>query len=393
MARKEEEPKQSLINPKNQQGKSGPVEVETNGTSGNAIIFSPRFKSVAAMAGWDEESLLIASLVVDDTPERDFKHKKRSVLDSHTPITNSSRRKRRAQRRSPISIPVAVLDLDDAEETAKDESGKEKKVEVKIVANKEKETREDKMAESSGGSCPPSSELPCLDKLREELSCAICLEICFEPSTTPCGHSFCKKCLRSAADKCGKRCPKCRQLISNSRSCTVNTVLWNTIQLLFPQEVEARKAVGASNGRETARQSPGKAVYNTRNVQSRRASGVSSSSSSSSSREMTMRRRRVILTQDEEDEAEHWNPEQGADRSIRFIRASSREMNARSSSRRIPSQDEDAALALRLQREEFMDAFRGTPDESSSSWISSARANMRAMASRATNHRFTRHMS
>ncbi|KAI4330426.1 hypothetical protein MLD38_028716 [Melastoma candidum] len=41
------------------------------------------------------------------------------------------------------------------------------------------------------------------------------LEICFEPSTTPCGHSFCRKCLRSVADKCGKRCPKCRQLISN----------------------------------------------------------------------------------------------------------------------------------------------------------------------------------
>ncbi|KAM1075748.1 hypothetical protein PS2_023084 [Malus domestica] len=389
MARKEEEPKQSPINPKNQQREPDPVEVEISGTSGNAIIFSPRFKSVAAMAGWDEESLLVASLVVDDTPERDFKHKKRSVLDSKTPPTNSSRRKRRAPRKSPISIPVAVLDLDDAEETAKDEGGKEKKVELEIFANKDKETREDKMAESSGGSCPPSSNLPCLDKLREELSCAICLEICFEPSTTPCGHSFCKKCLRSAADKCGKRCPKCRQLISNSRSCTVNTVLWNTIQLLFPQEVEARKAVGASNGRETDRQSPGKAVYNARNAQSRRASGVSSTSSS---REMTMRRRRVILSQDEEDEAEHRNQEQTADRSIRFLRASSREMYLRSSSRRISSQDEDAALVLRLQREEFMEAFRGTPDQSSSSLISSARANMRALASRATNHRLTRHM-
>jgi hypothetical protein len=28
----------------------------------------------------------------------------------------------------------------------------------------------------------------------------------------------------------------------------VNTVLWNTIQLLFPQEVEARKAAGAGAG-------------------------------------------------------------------------------------------------------------------------------------------------
>ncbi|KAI3673532.1 hypothetical protein L6452_39655 [Arctium lappa] len=63
---------------------------------------------------------------------------------------------------------------------------------------------------------------------------------------------FCKKCLRSTADRCGKRCPKCRQLISNGRSCTVNTVLWNTIQLLFPQEIEARKVVaGGSNTKES----------------------------------------------------------------------------------------------------------------------------------------------
>ncbi|VVB12669.1 unnamed protein product [Arabis nemorensis] len=32
----------------------------------------------------------------------------------------------------------------------------------------------------------------------------ICLEICFESSTTTYGRSFCKKCLRSAADKCLK---------------------------------------------------------------------------------------------------------------------------------------------------------------------------------------------
>ncbi|GAB2230482.1 hypothetical protein Droror1_Dr00014750 [Drosera rotundifolia] len=51
---------------------------------------------------------------------------------------------------------------------------------------------------------------------------------------------FCK-CLRSAADRCGQRCPKRRQQISKIRSCTINTVLWNTIQLLFPGEVEARK--------------------------------------------------------------------------------------------------------------------------------------------------------
>ncbi|PQP97116.1 glycosyltransferase family 92 protein [Prunus yedoensis var. nudiflora] len=333
MARQEEEPKQSPRDPKVRVRESAdPVKVVSNGTSGDSSMFSPRFKSVAAMAGWDEESLLIASLVVDDTPERQVKYKKRSDLHFKTPPTNSSRRKRRAQRRSPISMSVSVLNLDDDEETKKDESGKEK-VEPQIIVNKEKETGDDKMAESSGVSCPPSSNLPCLDKLRDELSCAICLEICFEPSTTPCGHS-------------------------HSRSCTVNTVLWNTIQLLFPQEVEARKAAGALNSSgEAVRQIPEKAFYNTRSVQSRRAS-----SGVSSNREMTMRRRRVILSQDEEDddaalairlvqntEAEHQNPEQGAynnHRSIRPLRASS----YRAMTSRATSQDGDAASSKVTER-------------------------------------------
>ncbi|CAD5171208.1 unnamed protein product [Musa acuminata subsp. malaccensis] len=64
-----------------------------------------------------------------------------------------------------------------------------------------------------------SKGFPCIDRLREELSCTICLEICFEPSTCPCGHRqvptcFCIKCSKCAANKCGNRCPKCREPIS-----------------------------------------------------------------------------------------------------------------------------------------------------------------------------------
>jgi len=83
--------------------------------------------------------------------------------------------------------------------------GKEKAV---VVGEKE--------ASGSGEKAAAAGNLPCMDRLREELSCAvrvvlwfrldhatcnsmlygllemhfvqICLEICFEPSTTPCGH-------------------------------------------------------------------------------------------------------------------------------------------------------------------------------------------------------------
>ena len=52
--------------------------------------------------------------------------------------------------------------------------GVKEKVEPQIVVgNEEKKTGEDdKMGESSGASCT-SSKLPCLDKLRDELSCAV----------------------------------------------------------------------------------------------------------------------------------------------------------------------------------------------------------------------------
>ncbi|KAF3444506.1 hypothetical protein FNV43_RR14198 [Rhamnella rubrinervis] len=364
-----EDANQSPRDWKNPPGESNPI---ASGQSQNDV-FSPRFKSVAAMAGWDEEALLFATCVVDDTPDREFKHKKRSDFLFKTPPSNS-RRKRRAHRRSPVSIPAAVLDLDD-EETTNCETEKANAEPTTIVIEENK-TGEDKLAEESSGFS--SSSLPCMDKLREELSCAICLEICFEPSTTSCGHSFCRKCLRSAADKCGKRCPKCRQLISNGRSCTVNTVLWNTIQLLFPQEVEARKAAGALNSREAEHQSQVKEFNNLRN---RRAQVLVSSS-----RDISARRIRAISSRQDEDAELHNNVR----RSLRPSRVSSRDVGA--SSRGIPNQDEDAALALRLQREEFMEAFRGT-DEQSSRSLSSARANLRAMASRAMNLRVrARHM-
>ncbi|KAJ4729380.1 Zinc finger, RING-type [Melia azedarach] len=392
-------------------------------------LFSPRFKSAAAMAGWDEEAILVATLVVEDTPDRETKYRKRTDLQFKTPPSNS-RRKRRTQRRSPVSIPVPVLDLDE-EESSREENDKKN-----VQLNEEKETKEekrvrgDKSAEQNTSVSCSNSVLPCMDKLREELSCAICLEICFEPSTTSCGHSFCKKCLRSAADKCGKKCPKCRQLISNGRSCTVNTVLWNTIQLLFPQEVEARKAAGALNSQEAEHQSQQRGLHNNVRTRSMRAAAASTRDANMMRREIPSQDEEVDSTRrperenlalllsraSETQEVEHQSLQRGIHsntrtRSIRPPTVSTRDSSMRR--RRMPSQDEDAALALRLerenlarllsrdastrrrgmlddedamlalrlQREEFMGAFRGTNESRSS--LLSARANLRAMASRA----------
>ncbi|XP_072950496.1 uncharacterized protein [Typha angustifolia] len=300
-------------------------------------ILSPGFRSAAEMAGWDEEALLVASLVVEDTPVRDSRHKKRSNLQFKSPPTTNSNRKRRSRRRSDNLIPPLVLALDDDEQlqdAAKDSRGD--------VVDEEKKLSDKGSLEEEKSS---SNALPCMDRLKEELSCAICLEICFEPSTTPCGHSFCMKCLKHSAAKCGKRCPKCRQLISNGRSCTVNTVLWNTIQLLFPEEVEARKnSVDATPRRSGARDQS----------LERSSSNTHSDSRSINTRSFTQVSRMV-------------------DR---------RDQNIRRRAAAVPSQSEDVALAYRLQREEFMVAFQTTREQQRNA-LQSTRANLRAMASRA----------
>lgn len=115
-------------------------------------------------------------------------------------------RKRRTQRRSPASIPVTVLDLDEGENAKEGTdfspfSGKfrgnnllvlqfpfflfhrwteseKKKIETKTAEHEEKNVTGDKQqgAKSSAASCSAStstSVLPCMDRLREELSCAV----------------------------------------------------------------------------------------------------------------------------------------------------------------------------------------------------------------------------
>ncbi|XP_019230483.1 PREDICTED: E3 ubiquitin-protein ligase rnf168-like [Nicotiana attenuata] len=200
----------------------------------------------------------------------------------------------------------------------------------------------------------------------------ICLEICFEPSTTPCGHSFCRKCLRSAADKYGKKCPKCRQLISNGRCCTVNTVLWNTIQLLFPKDVEARKAAGFLNSREAEHQSPARIASHSNISRSRTDRVPALHSPESGSRDPQRMNSHVMRRQ-----------------IVRPSGMSSRggDINLRTRTGLPPSQDQDAALALRLQREEFTATLRTRrSDEQYRNSLALARSNLRAMASRAINN-------
>nr|CAB3461906.1 unnamed protein product [Digitaria exilis] len=323
-----------------------------------AGLLSPRFRSAAALAGWDEESVLLAALVVEDTPVREFRRKRRASTSSSAGggSTGSGTRTRRSRRQFPGKIPPVVLALDDDDKPddatdVKPEVKESKEEEEKVVVVGEKE------ASGSGEKAPVTGNLACMDRLREELSCAICLEICFEPSTTPCGHS-------------------------NSRSCTINTVLWNTIQLLFPSEIEARRT---SSCNEDVNHSPATSKNFPQGSHGMRTRNSSSSFITEGRTRSNYRTFITPVSTASSNASGSSISTQGNTRSSNSRRnfvPASQLVNTRSAV--TSDQSEDAALAYRLQQEEFMNAFEEPEQERQiRNTVSTARDNLRAMASRA----------
>ncbi|KAI7814048.1 hypothetical protein IRJ41_006950 [Triplophysa rosa] len=93
------------------------------------------------------------------------------------------------------------------------------------------------MAESSTSTTKPRStrrenmdETPFLSSssvcLTEELQCSVCLDVFSDPVSTPCGHNFCRSCLKQCWDIsliCS--CPMCKETFSKRPDLKINTTL------------------------------------------------------------------------------------------------------------------------------------------------------------------------
>ncbi|KAF2500275.1 hypothetical protein BU16DRAFT_241750 [Lophium mytilinum] len=87
-----------------------------------------------------------------------------------------------------------------------------------------------------------------LDSLREaahkELDCHVCYNLMLEPTTTPCGHTFCRKCLARVLDHANV-CPVCRRGLSlppSLASQPSNSRLVDLLNSLCPEMMTARAA-------------------------------------------------------------------------------------------------------------------------------------------------------
>ncbi|XP_043925423.1 LON peptidase N-terminal domain and RING finger protein 1-like [Protopterus annectens] len=78
-----------------------------------------------------------------------------------------------------------------------------------------------------------------------DFECSLCIRMLFEPVTTPCGHTFCKKCLERCLDH-NPYCPLCKESLCEylkHRQYNQTVLLEQTMTAYFPQDLTDRKQV------------------------------------------------------------------------------------------------------------------------------------------------------
>ncbi|XP_072262304.1 LON peptidase N-terminal domain and RING finger protein 1 isoform X2 [Pyxicephalus adspersus] len=78
-----------------------------------------------------------------------------------------------------------------------------------------------------------------------DFECSLCMRLFYEPVTTPCGHSFCKKCLERCLDHT-PHCPLCKQSLTEYLACrsyNVTYLLEDLIKQYLPEQLSERKRI------------------------------------------------------------------------------------------------------------------------------------------------------
>nr|XP_060477602.1 LON peptidase N-terminal domain and RING finger protein 3 isoform X3 [Panthera onca] len=92
-----------------------------------------------------------------------------------------------------------------------------------------------------GARAAVSAPLPSFDA--SDLECSLCMRLFYEPVTTPCGHTFCLKCLERCLDHNAK-CPLCKDGLSQclaSRKYSKNVIMEELIAKFLPEEFKERR--------------------------------------------------------------------------------------------------------------------------------------------------------
>ena len=132
-----------------------------------------------------------------------------------------------------------------------DEISKSEQVGKRGMKSRKKQWGSSKKARSSRSrfSSPNRESVASLPSLitdvLSELECQVCVTLIYEPITTPCGHTFCKRCLFRSLDH-SSRCPLCRTELPGFNffiTAPLNYTLHNLLLTTFPRLYSERKDV------------------------------------------------------------------------------------------------------------------------------------------------------
>ncbi|KAM3910766.1 LON peptidase N-terminal domain and RING finger protein 3 [Leptodactylus fuscus] len=99
------------------------------------------------------------------------------------------------------------------------------------------------VAVSANGGSQDSSVSLYIDP--SDLDCSLCMRLLYEPVTTPCGHTYCLKCLERCLDH-NPKCPLCKEdlceYLAMRKFCKTD-LMEDLIAKYFPEELKERKMV------------------------------------------------------------------------------------------------------------------------------------------------------
>ncbi|XP_075040376.1 LON peptidase N-terminal domain and RING finger protein 3 [Mixophyes fleayi] len=78
-----------------------------------------------------------------------------------------------------------------------------------------------------------------------DLDCSLCMRLLYEPVTTPCGHTYCLKCLERCLDH-NPKCPLCKEDLCEylaMRNFCKTELMENLTTIFFPEELKERRTV------------------------------------------------------------------------------------------------------------------------------------------------------
>ncbi|CDW81774.1 zinc finger (c3hc4-type ring finger) family protein [Stylonychia lemnae] len=80
-----------------------------------------------------------------------------------------------------------------------------------------------------------------IDEYEDELTCTICLDLLYQPVSTQCGHTFCKKCISDSLNY-KNQCTICREPIHySSQYLPINITLQKLIEKKYPLQIQKKQ--------------------------------------------------------------------------------------------------------------------------------------------------------